>query len=389
MTKTDKGRNLSTLIGGICALSLAMGVARFGFTPIIPLMQRDTGATGWDIAAMASANYLGYLLGAYCSGRPWVRMHLRSWLGGGLAFSIFLLLAMPLTLNQLLWQFMRLGSGFLSAVLFVAASGIVLGQGRSGQARYLYSGVGVGIAFTGLAVPLFDAVGGWRAAWLGLALGGAFFGAVAWLTLAHTARSVAASTEAAQASDRFERDRSWCALLVSYGLEGIGYIITATFIVQMIGAMPALSHVANQSWVVIGLAAAPSAWMWDRLARKLGIQAGLVLAYGLQAVGMLLPVVIVHPASALAGGVLFGGTFIGITSLTITLACRLQPQAQIRAIGELTTIYALGQIIGPVVAAQLQMYAGIAAPSVFAAATLLLALLTLAALNGKRKGEDV
>lgn len=365
-----------------------MGISRFGFTPIIPLMQRDIGVTEWDTAVMASANYLGYLIGAYISRKRWVGSHLRSWLGGGIAGSIILLLAMPLTLNTLLMSLLRLLSGFLSAVLFVAASSVTLGQGRSDWAGYLYSGVGIGIAFTGIFVPIFDAAGGWTTSWQGLALGGSAFGIVAWYSLSKVTCPGSKNPERLHASRCFVRDYQWYVLLISYGLEGIGYIITATFIVQMIKAMPELSHIANQSWVLIGLAAAPSTYLWAQIAKRINIKASLMLAFGMQALGILLPIILPNQLSTLAGGALFGGTFMGITSLSITLAYQLQPKAQMQAIGELTTIYALGQIIGPIVAAYLQSRFNILAPSIFAVAVLMLALLVLMTLKINKKADE-
>jgi predicted MFS family arabinose efflux permease len=386
VTKSNNQRSISALIGGICALSLAMGFSRFGFTPIIPLMQRDIGISEWDIAVLASANYLGYLIGAYISRKQWIRKYLRAWLGGGLVASIILLIAVPLTVNDVLWAVLRLHSGFLSAILFVVASSVTLGQGRSDWAGYLYSGVGIGIALTGIFVPMFDIIGGWKASWQGLALGGSILGAVAWFTLSKESSNVSRLGQL-PTQNSFVRDYKWYVLLISYGLEGIGYIITATFIVQMIKAMPELSHIANQSWILIGLAAAPSTYLWAQIAKKTSCKVGLILAFGLQALGILLPVICPTQVSTLIGGALFGGTFMGITSLTITLANQMKPEAQMQAIGELTTVYALGQIIGPIVAAYLQKSFNILAPSYFAVVILLFALLVLMTLRINKKGD--
>jgi predicted MFS family arabinose efflux permease len=364
-----------------------MGFSRFGFTPIIPLMQRDIGVSEWDVAVLASANYIGYLIGAYISRKQWVRKHLRSWLGIGLIASIILLTAMPLTLNDALWNVLRLLSGFLSAILFVVASSVTLGQGRSDWAGYLYSGVGIGIALTGIFVPMFDSIGGWKASWQGLALVGSILGIFAWYTLSKALRSETGGTGQTQNTNSFVRGYRWYALLTSYGIEGIGYIITATFIVQMIKSMPEISHIANQSWILIGLAAAPSTFLWAYVAEKTNIKVGLMLAFGMQALGILLTVVIPNQVSTLVGGALFGGTFMGITSLTITLASRIKPGDQIQAIGELTTVYALGQIIGPIVAAYLQKNFNALAPSYFAVVILLFALLVLMTLKINKKGD--
>lgn len=389
MEKSKNRNNISILVGGICALSLAMGISRFGFTPIIPLMQRDIGVTEWDIAVMASTNYLGYLIGAYISRTQWIRSYLRVCLSGGIVVSLILLFAMPLTLNNFLWAFLRLLAGFLSALLFVVASSVTLGQGRNDWAGYLYSGVGIGIAFTGIFVPIFDIFGGWTISWYGLAIGGSLFGFVAWYTLSKAATFEAGKTEKAQSPDLIMRDYQWYALLLSYGLEGIGYIITATFIVQMINSMPELSHIANQSWVLIGLAAIPSTYFWAQIAKKTNIKVSLILAFGIQAIGIVLPVILPNQLSTLTGGALFGATFMGITSLSINLAQQLQPKSQMQAIGELTTVYALGQIIGPIVAAYLQSHFNILAPSIFAAMILILALFVLMTLKIKKKvGES-
>jgi predicted MFS family arabinose efflux permease len=374
-------------VGGICALSLAMGISRFGFTPIIPLMQRDIGISNWEIAVMASANYLGYLIGAYISRKQWFGRYVRAWIGAELVTSVILLIAMTLTLNIYLWTLLRLLSGFLSAILFVVASSIILEQ-RSDWAGYLYSGVGIGIVFTGIFVPMFDTIGGWIATWQGLALGGSIFGIVAWYTLSKVSRHNAGEPRQIQTRAKFVRDYEWYILLVSYGFEGIGYIITATFIVQMIKSMPELSHIANQSWVLIGLSAASSTYLWSQIAQKTSIKLSLMLAYGMQAIGILLPVIIPSQISALVGGALFGGTFMGITSLTISSASRMKPEAQMQAIGELTTVYALGQIIGPIVAAYLQKNFNILAPSLFAVVILIFALLVLMPLKISRKSGD-
>ena len=363
-----------------------MGFSRFGYTPIIPLMQRDIALSEWTIAMLASANYLGYLIGAYISRKQWIRKYLRSWLGIGLVASIILLMAMPLSPNEVLWAVLRLLSGFLSAILFVAASSVTLGQGRSDWAGYLYSGVGIGIALTGIVVPMFDSIGGWKASWQGLALSGSVLGAFAWFTLAKES-SHASSLQQSQTKNSFIRDYTWNVLLICYGLEGIGYIITATFIVQMIKAIPELSHIANQSWILIGLAAAPSTYLWAQAAKRTSIKASLMLAFGLQALGIILPVISPTQFSTLLGGALFGGTFMGITSLTITLANQLKPDAQLQAIGELTTIYALGQIIGPIVAAYLQNSFNILAPNYFAVVILLFALFVLMTLKINKKGD--
>lgn len=377
-------REWVVLSGGISTLLLAMGLSRFGFTPIIPLMQQELHLSDWHIGVLASVNYIGYFLGAYAAQQSWLQARLRVWLGGSLVVTLLLLALMAVGQNVWWWSLLRLTAGFLSAILFVIASGVVLGVKTRAWGSYLYSGVGLGIACTGVAVPWLAQLGGWQAAWIGLAAMGALAAWHAWQGIAsQLTQPVSSAVQPTTAS--MVRDYTWYGLVVSYGLEGVGYIITATYSVQMIAALPELGHLAHQSWVWLGLAAAPSTWLWGRLGQSIGLKNSLVAAYALQAIGILLPVGTPAVWAVFLGGILFGGTFMGITSLTMALAYRLKPAMTLQGVGELTAWFGLGQIIGPLAAVWLQAAFSITAPSVFAVAVLVLALLLLTTLTSDRK----
>src|SRR3954464_12464972 len=52
---------------GLASLGAAMGIGRFAFTPIFPMMQGALGVTLNQGAWLATANYVGYLIGASLS----------------------------------------------------------------------------------------------------------------------------------------------------------------------------------------------------------------------------------------------------------------------------------------------------------------------------------
>ena len=59
------GRTTWLVVGsGIVALAVAMGIGRFAFTPLMPLMLRDGTLSAAAGAEWAAANYGGYLVGA-------------------------------------------------------------------------------------------------------------------------------------------------------------------------------------------------------------------------------------------------------------------------------------------------------------------------------------
>ena len=66
-------RPLSVAVAGMAALAVAMGVGRFAFTPLLPMMLHDGVVTLAGGSWLATANYLGYLIGALaCMALPWV-----------------------------------------------------------------------------------------------------------------------------------------------------------------------------------------------------------------------------------------------------------------------------------------------------------------------------
>jgi MFS family permease len=347
---------------------VAMGIGRFIFTPILPLMQRDLGMTNSVAGWLAGLNYLGYLGGAIvCSVTPGL---LRSWLltGGSLFVSIATTLFMGATLSVHWWGLMRFAGGFASAVLFIVITAEV-GEtlSRRGYGHWLgalYGGVGLGIAISGLVVPPLDNIGGWIGAWYGAGLLAAIL-AIVGLLLGRRRELVKPITID---ESRTPVSLSSVRLLaVGYFFEGLGYIVTATFLVAIISMTPGLEYFAPYSWVAVGLAAVPSTIFWPYLGRRIGNRKALLGAYLLQAAGILVSVWAESMTTVLFVAVSFGGTFLGIVALTLTEGNLRMPGDGRRAAAFLTASFGVGQVLGPVLAGTLaDIQEGFAVPLVLA-----------------------
>jgi MFS family permease len=371
---------LKILAGGMLGMVVAMGIGRFAFTPILPLMQRDLGISNTVAGWLAGSNYLGYLVGAVvCTIAPQL-LRSRVLGGGALLLSLGTTALMGMTLSPLWWGCMRLTGGIASAILFIIISAEV-GESlaRRGYGHWfgaLYGGVGIGIALSGLIVPQLDRVGGWSTAWTGIGVV-AVICAVAGMSLGRTddySPSIAAGV-----MSRGGGLRSIWLLATAYFLEGLGYIVTATFLVAIIAMTPGLEAFAPYSWVAVGLAAVPSTILWPYLARRIGNKRALLAAFALQVAGILVSRHATSILEVLFAAVSFGGTFLGIVALTLAEGSVRMGREGRRAAAFLTASFSVGQMLGPVVAGMLaDRVDGFALPLLLAAASVTLGGLFIA-----------
>jgi predicted MFS family arabinose efflux permease len=246
----------------------------------------------------------------------------------------------------LIWATLRFLSGVASAGVLIAATDLVMGAalaaGRAALVGWHFAGVGIGIAVSGLIVAAVAPGFGWRGGWLALALLSLALLPLCWrwLTL-HPPAAGRAPVVAAP------RRYPVLALIVAYFCEGAGYIITGTFLVALVKGLPDLAGAGEYFWVAVGLAAIPSTLLWSAAGRRLGPVAALVLAHLLQAIGIALPVLSAGALAVLGSALLFGGTFIGITALTLSLGSAAAGANQARIIGALTAAFSVGQALGP------------------------------------------
>jgi hypothetical protein len=376
-------------MAGAVALGVAMGIGRFAFTPILPMMLHD-GVVDLPTASwLASANYLGYLIGALlCTFQPWIWRRLEGlpavaparMLRGGLIATCLLTIGMAGHWPAL-WPLWRLLAGIASAFVFVYTSGWCLANlarlGVPAMGGFIYVGPGAGIVLSGLFAGVM--VGqGWTstAAWL-------VFGALAvaltlWVwrvfdggTNPHAAGPAASSAgpavrtggtvvtngtvpaasagaaagTAAASMPAARAQLGW--LTLAYGIAGFGYIITATFLpVIAREALPGSAWI-QVFWPVFGLGVMLGAVLATRVPSTADMRLWLGGCYLVQAVGVLASVATPSLAGFAIGSFMLGLPFTAITFFAMQEVRRLRPVAPASAMGLLTAMYGLGQIVGP------------------------------------------
>ncbi len=348
---------ITIALAGLLSLAVAMGIGRFAFTPLLPMMLHDAVVDLPTASWLATANYLGYWLGAMgCALQPWVwkRWRITTPLAHTLAVRIGLIATVLLTLGMALhtpalWPLWRLLAGIASALVFVYTSGWCLARltalGAPAMAGIIFVGPGLGITVSGLAASAMVA-GGWHAS-----SGWAVFGVLAIVLTTITwpyLRGVVSVPAQQQSSASGQGGASMALFTLAYGLAGFGYIITATFLpVIARQALPGTSIWLDLFWPVFGLGVAAGALITVRLPVHWDRRQLLMACYAMQALGVLLSVWLPSLVGFALGSLLLGLPFTAITLFAMQEARRLRPHGASAFIGLLTAAYGLGQIAGP------------------------------------------
>ncbi|MET4558910.1 MFS family permease [Lysinibacillus parviboronicapiens] len=381
-------QHIGILFGGVLLLVVAMGISRFAFTPILPFMRHDAGFSLEVAGFLASSNYIGYFIGALWAG--FIYRHRKNFLLLSVVLNVLSVVLMGMIEIYMVWLVLRLIAGITGGLIFVLTSSIIMDylakQSLTRWSGYLFSGIGLGIAISGLLVPYFEARFAWQGTWIGLGILSALFFIITfvlWRNLhVHDGMKVKKSYETKMSRGFMP----W--LIAAYGFEGLGYIITGTFLVDIIHNIPSLQAYSSYSWVIVGVAAIPSAPVWTVLLEKFSAIKMLYVAYIFQVVGILLPVFSQTVWSVLLSSFLFGLTFVGIVTVTTAYARQLFPTQSGAVVSLLTTFYAFGQIIGPIIAGKLvTVYSSYKAALIFAGAIILVALMVMLCgrwITGKR-----
>ncbi len=355
-------------LAGMVSLGVAMGIGRFAFTPLLPMMLNDgvidLPAASW----LASANYVGYLVGALlCMLQPWLwarfprlpSLAFTQLVRGGLLTTGVLTVAMAVS-DMSAWPLLRFLAGVTSGVVFVFTSGWCLSQlarlGFPSMGGYIYMGPGAGIVLSGLFASGMVAWQ-WTAAtgWLIFGLLAFALTALVWrhlsgsedrlLPLAPRLEKVAEATSVAASVGHGSLEIF--LLTVAYGIAGFGYIITATFLPVIARAALPSSHWLDLFWPLFGVGVMTGAWLATRIRPGGDFRWMLFGGYLIQALGIGISLCSPSLLGFALGSLLLGLPFTANTFFALQEVRRLRPTAAASFMGLLTATYGVGQIVGP------------------------------------------
>jgi predicted MFS family arabinose efflux permease len=334
-------------LAGLCANLVGIGLARFAYAPLIPALI----AAGWlrpaEAAYLGAANLAGYLAGALLARRMTARLSVATVLRLMmlLATAAFFACAFPLSL---LWfTAWRFAAGLAGGALMVLAAPTVLTHVPSSRrgmvGGIVFTGVGLGIAASGLVVPLFLRLG-LTATWCGLGLLSLVLTLAAWGGWpAET--PLAASPPAARHVARPKSGRALKALYAEYALNAVGLVPHMVFLVDFVARGLGRGIAAGaEDWIVYGIGAIVGPVLAGRLADAIGFGPALRVAYVVEALAVAVLAATTGTAMLVVSSLIVGAFTPGIVPLVLGRVHELaHPRDHKAGWSIATTAFALGQ----------------------------------------------
>jgi MFS family permease len=334
-------------IAGLIALAAAMGIGRFAFTPVLPMMQADAGVTIAAGAWLASANYIGYFIGSLSA--LVLRVQPATAIRTGLAVIGISTLGMGFQHDVAFWALLRALAGIGSALVLIFVFAWSADQFAHHRHHWfsgiVFAGTGVGVAISGgLCLWLGRANANSDTAWILLGILSSAFAIIVWFAF---------GTDGASKTVPESGGTLWSLeslrLIGCYGVFGYGYIIPATFLPVMARAIIPDPALFGWAWPIFGSAAVISTFLTARFARRFTHRTIWIGAHFVMAVGIFLPALLPTLSAILIAAILVGGTFMVVPMAAMQEARSIAGAKHSAVlIAAMTSAFALGQIIGPI-----------------------------------------
>jgi predicted MFS family arabinose efflux permease len=209
-----------------------------------------------------------------------------------------------------------------------------------------FSGLGFSILVSDLIMrAVFNFSDYWQYAWLVLAIAGTVFAS-------YSAYILSFDKQNTDQVIKHKFDKSLFSPLVivlalAYFTEGVGMVVQATFLPDIVNSLPGLAGYGGYAWLAVGLAGIPSCIIWMRLAHRYNSINMMMLAMALQVIGILIPIFSNNIVLNLISGILYGATFIGLVALFMNFAGQLAGKNPVFIMGMITAAYGVGQVVAP------------------------------------------
>lgn len=373
------------------APAIGLGMARFAYAIILPDMKASLEWTYAQAGFMNTVNAAGYLAGALLGAAVIARLHAFRTLLLGSLLCVAMLLVSAASDNFVLLAIARTVAGIAAAFSFIGGGALAAAmseQSPKGSAFLLalyYTGPGMGFILSGLSLPVLlhhSGPGSWWIGWTVLAA--LALALMAMLPLAKIAAAPLRSNPAAGGI----RPGPLALYLVGYATYGAGISAYLTFVIAWLAETGQSAWAQSASWTAIGLGALCAPWIWHTvIAERKGGQATAIITLA-ATLGAIIPLTMPGAFALVASPFAVGSAcFMVVAATTAFVRRNFRPELWSAGIGTMTTCFAAGQMLGPILAGALIDHSGRLSSGLWCAVSLLAGAVALTALQRDLMGS--
>jgi predicted MFS family arabinose efflux permease len=305
----------SAFVGLLCLL-VGIGIGRFSYVVLLPLLIDARWASPFGAAQLATANLIGYLVGALTAHRIALKVGASHTVRGAMLAVLLSLCASSLNWGLAWLWIWRLVAGMAGGLLVILSLPYLLSRVpvamRGRTVGLAFSGLGCGIVLSGFMVPAFG-VAKLSGAWLGLAAFVAVALVFAWPAFAGRETK----PEMPRRPGKLIPRGALLALMCAYTLDAAGYLPHTVFWVEyLVHGLGKPLSTGGVFWAVFGAGAVVGPLVTGYAADRFGFRETLIACLALKAVAVVLPVISTSSLSLLTSSFAVGALTPGVVSVT-------------------------------------------------------------------------
>ena len=295
-------------IGAHAGLLLGMGLGRFSYTPIIPMLIQSNHLTTAETGYIGAINLSGYIFGAFLLAK------LRNWssepklIRACFVVGLIALFASIAPLGFFWLAFWRFCLGVLVAIIMILCIAYVTKfapRNRLALATSIsFTGVGAGILISSSILP-FLLKFGLEWAWAGSGFIGLFatiVGLWCWRDAPNLEDSISLNKATQQKLSNSGRKLVLVQALFSIGLIPHS-IYWVDYLVRDLGNPIEFGSI---QWVLVGVGGLIGTFLWGKLADRIGLNISLVLVFVALALSVITPIILTSVMALTLSSLLFG-----------------------------------------------------------------------------------
>ncbi|MBN2965484.1 YbfB/YjiJ family MFS transporter [Sulfurospirillum sp. T05] len=348
------------IIMGLLVVFACLGLGRFAFGMVLPLMQEELSMNATQAGLVGSANFLGYFIGLFIVSKTYTRFGpslLVSWALFVQAFSMVLMAVAP---HYLLAALFFSATGFFGALanigIMTYIAQVVPPKMKGRATGIVVAGIGLAVIFSSLIVPTFEKFlpYAWRISWGVFALSIVLIGL--WARSVMARFLVQANAHHAKGDTLLLRDivrsRAFWHTGILFLLFGTTAIMFMTFFVAAVSdTYGASTQVSGIFWALLGVTSLFSGPFFGAVSDTIGRYKTLAILFGLQALAHSLLAFEVPLAWVFLSAGVFGFSTWAVPSIMATLSSELFGLSHTARIMSLITLFfGIGQMVGPLLA---------------------------------------